>query len=194
MKLKNAAYALSLSLVASCASLASASAANELVENGGFQTGTFAGWTQSGFTSSNVGSGWSHNSTFGAHFHLVGAGQGSLFQTIATTANTLYTLSFDILKNGQGSSTFSVLAGSLNLFTNVSRTGTNGWTHYTAQFTANAAPSTLNFVLRTGDWGIDNVSVVRTANVPGPIAGAGLPALLGLMGLGLWHRKRTKTA
>lgn len=193
---KTAFLALGLSLGMACVGVSSASAAGDLVTNGGFESHNFNGWSESNFNNSGVQSGvWAKSGTYGAHLVRNGQQQGSLSQTLATVANTLYTLNFDIRNNRDGAALFSVLAGTAALFSNQSITGGSGYTHFTAQFTASSSSTLLNFKLGNGNWGLDNVSVTKVATaVPGPIAGAGLPALLGLLGFGLWRRKRAATA
>jgi hypothetical protein len=76
-----------------------ASAAN-LVVNGGFETGDFTGWTQSGDTSSTfVESFFVHSGNFAATFGPIFS-LGFLSQTLTTTAGTGYTISFWFASNG----------------------------------------------------------------------------------------------
>lgn len=79
----------------------------------------------------------------------------------------------------------------------------NGFVDYSTTFTTNTAGpafQTLNwngidqvsFSTSSYQIALDNVTVSTSGPqpVPGPIAGAGLPALLGLLGLGLLYRRQ----
>lgn len=143
---------------------------------------------------------YARSGTYGAAFGPVGS-TGGISQTLATVAGTLYTLSYD-LRNLSSSSTayFSVSAGASNLLT-IPSALSFGYTHITQTFLATSNSTVLSFSFRQDPsyWGLDNVSVAGLSSapvtsVPGPIAGAGLPALFGLMGLGLWRRKRAVKA
>lgn len=117
-----------------------------------------------------------------------------------------------------GKTTISLIGGWANFFSDGKTLGFEATNLPTASFpygnlvleAANAfyslsgtTPST--FVLNLPSFGTQNIKMTNTAwgtpdygkvydlkisAVPGPIAGAGLPALLGLMGFTAWHRRR----
>ena len=72
----------------------------------------------------------------------------------------------------------------------------NTWQQASFTFNTGAATS-ARFTIRDNNLGSDGndfgVDSIFLRAVPGPIAGAGIPALFGLAGLGLWRRSR-KTA
>jgi len=81
---------------ATCLILAgSLSQAQQLVQNGGFETGNFAGWTQSGntnYTDVSIAAAYTHSGTYGAQLGPVSS-RGYLSQTLATIPGQSYLLS-----------------------------------------------------------------------------------------------------
>jgi len=194
------------------------SEAASIVTNGDFETGNLSGWTV------NAGNDPTHppivigyNNTFGfpngAYGESVptpinGMSSGTYFsadtapqsisQTLALTANTLYTLSFDIYapQNGRNNpfdaSLFATLNGSAISKVFSADSLTSGWVYYSTTFTSMAA-SAYNFALdfkgggnTAADFVIDNVSVADDANLTTAIPEASTWAmmLLGFAGLG----------
>jgi hypothetical protein len=80
----------------------------ELVNNGGFETGNFSGWTQAGhpgftFVTRNL----PHSGNFAADLGPVGS-DGSLAQNLSTVAGAQYTISWWLASDGGAPSDFSV--------------------------------------------------------------------------------------
>jgi hypothetical protein len=87
--------------VAAALSFVSRASAN-LVNNGGFETGDFTGWTQSGDTSfTGVSNGTSNSGDYSAFFGPVET-LGFISQDISTTAGSLYDLSFFLAQGSSG--------------------------------------------------------------------------------------------
>jgi hypothetical protein len=193
-----------LSAIVLAAASASASAANELVTNGGFEDytgGAVSGYAEVTPFTINQLTGWTVlgsidviNGGFGAisnnSIDMLGSpGPGSLSQTLNTVLGQNYRLSFDLAANGNGSGEDRSLY--LSFDGNVAGTyvGNASVTHFTYDFTGGAAPTLLTFASSTGGSGgavLDNVSV---AAVPEPESYAMLLAGLGLMGFVAKRRK-----
>src|SRR5450432_1894829 len=134
----------------------SAARAQEVVVNGGFETGTFSSWTatdSSGFT--NVGSDplFAHSGTFHAN---LGASPnvGTLTQTLATTPGQTYTLSFWLANDGAAGggevNQFDALWNGTPVLTQTN-VAVSLYTHYTFSLLAPTASTTLEFDYRNDD-------------------------------------------
>jgi len=136
---------------------------------------------------------------------LIGLGdKGGIAQSFATQIGAVYVLTFDYANNPFGPSAsmnFGVRGASGNLFSqNVTHSGSvlpaMNWTHYTFEFTATEAMSTLFFTntagFTSGGIYLDNVSVIGPdpAAVPEPGAWALMIAGFGLAGTALRQRRR----
>lgn len=184
----------SLMAVTLGALMAAASAQAAIITNGGFETGSFAGWTQSGNTrSTSVSSNYEHTGTYGAKLGPVTTA-GSLSQTFSTEVGGLYALSYWLEVTNIGGfkpNSFSTKVGDNVLFSGTD-ISTQLYKQYTYDFVAAAAQTTLTFSFRHDPayFGLDDVSVIAKSNVPEPTTGALLG--LGLLGFAASRRKAAK--
>lgn len=172
--------------------IASPAAAQELVTNGGFETGTFAGFTQSGNTGfTGVAAGEGTAGSFGAFFGPIGS-VGSITQSLATTAGQTYSISFDLQNDGGSPNFYEVLFGGTSLFSATNVSGF-GYTNFSTNAVASGASTNLTFSFRQDPafFRLDNVSVTAvTGAVPEPATWAMM--LIGFGGIGLSLRRRRK--
>jgi hypothetical protein len=99
-----------LAALSAIAQATPAAAADNLVTNGGFETGSFSGWTVTGDHASVIGSNGSYSPNSGSFFANLGdvSETGSLSQTIGTVAGETYTLSYSLASHGDYETFFSV--------------------------------------------------------------------------------------
>ena len=159
--------------------LASPEVANaNLITNGGFETGTLAGWTCSGADSciADSGNGGPHSGTFAA-VGFDNAGFATLSQTIATIAGETYDFEFWSATNNPNAAgnilRYQIGGGAI---INVPRT--LAWLLTTDTFVAAGGTTAINFFFETdpgtGTWRIDDVSVLAAAPEPTSLALLGL--------------------
>jgi PEP-CTERM motif len=148
--------------------------------NGGFETGDFTGWTQTGDTSfSGVDAFAAQSGSFGAFFGPEDA--GGIAQTF-TTAAGLYQVSFLLeLDDSAQPNSFRWAWNGVTQALALTNVAGFPYTSFSAMVTATGASSTLSFTFVDPQsfWLLDNVSVTAvTAAVPEPstllLLGAGL--------------------
>jgi hypothetical protein len=167
-----------------------------LVDNPGFETGDFSGWTQWGDSifdrvcdgCSVVGT--NHSGSFMADFTPDPGYPSGIRQTISGSAG-IYNVDFWLSSygGGVGEGAFGASLGGV-AFYGMGETGPFGWTHITGTVATGADPL-LEFTFFVGlpdAWGLDDVNVVKTPDSGGTLS------LFALGALGLAAASRIRTA
>jgi hypothetical protein len=192
-----------------------AHAAVELLTNGGFEAGSFAGWTQSPnpLTDTSVTGVGEYVPQSGNFYALLSYGidgpppqpntLGSLSQTFADVIGQQLTLSFYVTADGRNPSNFSVLFNNVVLqnLTSGNAVPAQGWTQYSFAVTG-TGNDTLRFDFNDigqfpgsdhipSNLGLDNVSVLAADVVTGvPEPSTWLLMLFGFAAIASIARKR----
>jgi len=147
-----------------------------LMQNGGFETGNFSGWLQSGNTSGasvTTSSTYVHSGQYGAELGPVGS-LGYLSQTITTIPGAAYLVSCWLNSQGGTPNEFVVSWNGTNLFdqTNI---GVTGWTNLQFAVSATATNTILKFGFRNdpGELGLDDISVTEISVPPVSLSSIG---------------------
>jgi hypothetical protein len=173
-----------------------------IVNNGGFETGDFTGWTQGGNTAfTGVDSTNPHSGNFGAFMGPLGS-PGTLTQNLTTIASSNYELSFFLggsaggseSANGGGGVFFQVFWNGVMIFDTSSQP--SGYTQF--QFfnlTATGPTTELKFVFQNDPafWELDDIVAGITAPTSVPEAFSTLWLALpvfGMFGLAQLRRKK----
>jgi hypothetical protein len=178
----------------------SSQAAADLVVNGGFESGNFTGWTQSGDTSfTSVAQSGEHgyNAQGGNNYAALGPlfSNGFLSQTLATTAGQSYTFSWYLASNGTRPDSFSASWAGATISSQANVPQQN-YTRYSFTETASSSSTMIRFAFtdRYSYLALDTVSVVPNA-VAAPEPSTAIVGLVGGLGMtGYLWRARRRTA
>ena len=181
---------------------ATVEASISLVTNGGFETGNFNGWTQSGNTSA-TGVATSPMNGYVPHsgndFAYLGpfGSPGTLSQTLATTPGHSYTLSFWLNSDGQGYNSFSASWDGLLQFSETTPVNSNpirtGWVEYSVDDLMSTGSDTISFSFQDNPTylALDDVSVTDNSVSINPVPEPSTLAVWSVLGvLGVVSRLR----
>ena len=143
---------------------------SSILLNGGFETGTFTNWTQSGsstFSRVATGSTYAHSGRYGAALWSDGTkAQGFLSQSLSTTPGAAYLISFWLDSSSNTKPNDFQVSWDGNVLLDKTNVGNTGWTNIQLTVTATATTSTLQFGYLSGSYyfGLDDVSVLPVAH------------------------------
>lgn len=163
------------------AAAATPALAQNLVTNGGFETGDFSGWTTGGcqdYVSTTNNPSAAHSGSYYASFGQVNSCYGSYTQVLATTPGQTYNLAF-FARAGGTDNGFQLLFNGNTVFSQpITATA---WTQYTVSATATSTSTPFAFQVYNNPsyTDVDDISVTAgTSTVPEPSS-------LALLGTGL---------
>ncbi len=171
------------------------------VQNGGFETGDFTGWTVSGDTSligvcsvSTCPGGFApYQGTYAAYFGPVGD-TATISQSIATTPGVQYTLDFYLANPVGGTPNyFSASLGTASF--SVTNFGVAfGWQEFDVTDTATSTQTELSFTFRNDPayWFLDDVSVSSSGGGTTPEPGTFVLFGSGLVGIAALVRRKLR--
>ena len=185
------------------------SGAGNLVDNCGFETGDFTGWTLSGsdvprelnylygVEGTDTFDGISPNGgSYQAYFADLVASATTISQTLATSAGASYTVSWYLVQDtaiiAPYSNEFSASFNGVSLVS-LSAMPVEGYTEYTYTGTASGSSTVLSFTLGNdvGEYLLDDVSVAPESSSSTPEPATWELALGGAVLALVFHRKRT---
>jgi hypothetical protein len=150
---------------------------DEHVANGGFETGDFSNWLQSGNTGDTFVGEHAHNGRFAANLGPIGTTLGFLSQRIPTTPGTSYNLSYWLSNEAGTPNRFEAyIDGTLVPGSQLLNVGPQSYTNYTFTFVATGTLTEVKFGFREDPayFYLDDVSVSPT---PTPRPGGGRGAV-----------------
>jgi hypothetical protein len=187
---------LRISLVLALFAFSTAAFAQNLVQNGGFETGDFSDWTLSGDTtligvcsiSTCPGGYMPYDGTYSAYFGPVGD-TATISQMIPTTPGDTLTLSFYLANPDGGTPNYFGVSLGTTSFSLTNFGVAFNWQEFTLSTVATSDETQLSFTFRNDPayWFLDDVSVTQGASgtVPEPgtlvLFGSGLLGMAGVV-------------